>query len=141
MTDAATILVVEDAEPIRKMVCAMLSQLGYSCLEAEDGAEAVRLVREYPAMELVITDLIMPQMSGMQLACHLAVERPDLRLIFMSGFSDDPVVQALEHSPPYFLAKPFTAGALIEKVREALSHPWGGLPEEPARAFFRSGTR
>jgi CheY-like chemotaxis protein len=139
LIDPATILVVEDVESIRRMVCAMLSQLGYSCLEAEDGTEAVRLVREHPVVTLVITDMIMPQMSGAQLACHLAIERPDIRLIFMSGFSDDPVVQALEHSPTYFLAKPFTAGALIGKVREALSRPWKGLPDEPARALFRSG--
>lgn len=140
MKEVTTILVVEDVDQIRRMVCAMLSHLGHSCLEAGDGREAVRLVRENPSVTLVITDLIMPRMSGAQLACHLTVERPDIRLIFMSGYTDDPVVQAFEHSPTYFLAKPFTARALIGKVREALSRPWKGLPDEPARALFRSNT-
>lgn len=138
MHSSETILVVEDAEPIRKMVSGMLSQLGYFCIEATDGTEALRLIRENPAVRLVITDHIMPHMSGAQLARHLAGERPDLRLILMSGFSDDPVVQAFDRSPAYFLAKPFTAAALIGKVREALARPWKGLPEGPPPAI-RSG--
>lgn len=139
MHSSETILVVEDAEPIRKLVSAMLSQLGYACIEAADGTEALRLIRENPAVSLVITDLIMPHMGGAQLARHLAGERPDVRLIMMSGFSDDPMVQALDHSPADFLAKPFTADALIGKVREALARPRKGLPEGPPPAL-RSGT-
>jgi Response regulator receiver domain len=82
-----TILVVEDAEPIRKLVSAPLSHLGYSCIEAADGTEALRLIRENPGGEPVITDVIMPHMSGAQ----LAGERPDVLLILMSGYCDDPL--------------------------------------------------
>ncbi len=139
MQGTETILVVEDAEPIRKVVCVILSQLGYACIEAADGTEALRLIRENPAVKLVITDLIMPQMGGAQLARHLAVERPEIRIVLMSGYSDDPVGAAVDHSPAYFLAKPFTPAALTGMVREALARPWNGRPEDPARAV-RSGT-
>src|SRR5690349_15999972 len=108
-----TILVVEDAEPIRKMVCAMLSQAGYRCMEAGDGEEAFRLVHGAPsAMDLVLTDVVMPKMGGPELARRLSSLRPDLRILFMSGYSEDPVVRSLERSASIFLAKPFTAGAL-----------------------------
>jgi two-component system cell cycle sensor histidine kinase/response regulator CckA len=123
-----TILVVEDAEPIRKMVCSMLSQAGYRCMEAGDGEEAYRLVHGAPfAMDLVLTDVVMPKMGGSELARRLANLRADLRILFMSGYSEDPVVRTIERSGSLFLAKPFTAGALLEKVRSILAAPWSGL--------------
>jgi two-component system, cell cycle sensor histidine kinase and response regulator CckA len=124
------ILVVEDADTIRKMVCAMLGQSGYRCLDAGDGEEALVMVEkaEEP-IDLVLTDIIMPRMGGPELARKLAALRPDLRIMFMSGFSQDPIVRTLERSPSIFLAKPFTASTLMEKVRTTLDRPWGGLPE------------
>ncbi len=139
MEGTETILVVEDAEPIRKVVCTILSQLGYACIEAADGTAALGLIRENPAVNLVITDLVMPHMGGAQLARHLAVERPDIRIVLMSGYSDDPVEEGLDHEPAYFLAKPFTSAALTGTVREALTRPWNGLPDDSARALG-SGT-
>lgn len=125
-----TILVVEDAEPIRKMVCSMLSFSGYNCLEAADGREALGVVLEDPeSLDLIVTDILMPEMGGAELARKVAVVRPDLPIVFMSGYSDDPVVRTLERSPALFLPKPFTAAALSEKVRAALDLPWDGLPE------------
>jgi CheY-like chemotaxis protein len=123
------ILVVDDAEPIRKMVCSMLSFSGYTCLEAADGHEALAIVRDAPgSVDLVLTDIVMPEMGGPELARQLAELRPDLPIVFMSGYSDDPVVRMLEHSPALFLPKPFTAAALTEKVRAALDNPWTGVP-------------
>jgi len=125
-----TILVVEDAEPIRRLVMAMLSQSGYRCLEAPDGTEALSLLEtgEGP-VHLVLTDLLMPGMGGTELAGHLARLRPDLPIVFMSGYTDDPLVVSLGSSGNHFLAKPFTAGALLEKVRTVLSDsPQGPLP-------------
>jgi CheY-like chemotaxis protein len=122
-----TILVVEDAEPIRKMVCAMLTQDGYQCLEAGDGAEALRVLEDGSNVQLVLTDLVMPRMSGSDLARHLSRTRPTLRIMLMSGFTDDPVVRSVDRNSVVFLAKPFTAAALKEKVREALDQPWSGL--------------
>ncbi len=125
-----TILVVEDAETIRKMVCAMLGQAGYRCFDAGNGEEALQLVQgASDRIDLVLTDVMMPRMGGAELARHLARLRPGLRVVFMSGYSDDPVVRTIERSPSLFLAKPFTANALMEKVRDTLDHPWHGLPE------------
>ena len=123
------ILVVEDAEAIRRMVCSMLTQSGFRCLEASDGSEALRLIQDGIALNLVLTDVVMPNMGGTELAVHISKLRPDLRIIFMSGYSDDPVVRTVERTPSIFLAKPFTADTLMEKVRQALDGPWTGLPE------------
>ena len=125
-----TVLVVEDAESIRKMVCAMLGQAGYRCLEAGDGEEAFRLVHGAPgAVDLILTDVMMPKMGGPELARRVAHRWPDLRIMFMSGFSADPVVRSIEKSQSLFLAKPFTAGALLDKVRAILQAPWKGLAD------------
>jgi two-component system cell cycle sensor histidine kinase/response regulator CckA len=124
-----TILVVEDAEAIRTMVCAMLAQQGYRCLEAADGVDALRLLNETMApVDLVLTDIIMPKMTGPELGRHLVQLKPNLPIVFMSGYSDDPIVTELQRMPPMFLAKPFTADALIEKVRQALDQPGTALP-------------
>jgi two-component system, cell cycle sensor histidine kinase and response regulator CckA len=123
-----TILVVEDAESIRGMVCAMLCQSGYHCLEAGDGAEALDILEtDGDSVSLILTDIVMPRMTGAELARHVARIRPEIRIMFMSGYSDDAVVRTIERSAAIFLAKPFTASILIEKVREALDHPWVGL--------------
>jgi CheY-like chemotaxis protein len=124
-----TILVVEDAEAIRKMVCAMLGQSGYRCLDAADGEEALQLVQAAPdSIDLVLTDVVMPRLGGAELARRISRLRPQLRIVFMSGYTEDPVVRSIERSPSIFLPKPFTAAALMEKVRAALDHPWPGLP-------------
>lgn len=130
MLGKETILVVEDAEAIRTMVCSMLAQQGYRCLEASDGVDALRLLDETPApVHLVLTDVIMPKMTGAELGRHLVRHRPDLRIVFMSGYCDDPMVRSFERVPLIFLPKPFTANTLLEKVRQALDRPWTGLPE------------
>ena len=125
---ALTILVVEDAEAIRKLICAMLSHDGYRCLEASDGSEALNVVKQ-EEIHLVLTDVVMPLMGGPELARHLAVIRPEMRILFMSGYTEDPLVHHVEKLSKIFLAKPFTAAALSSKVRQSLSQPWGGLPD------------
>jgi len=132
---AKTILVVEDADAIRDMVCAMLAQQGYQCLEAADGADALRMLDQTAApVHLVLTDVIMPKMTGAELGRHLVRLRPELPIVFMSGYSDDPAVREFERMPPIFLAKPFTAAALLQKVRQALDQPWSGLPGSAFRS-------
>ena len=71
----------------------------------------------------------MPRMGGPELARRVAQSWPELRILFMSGFSEDPVVRSIERSQSLFLAKPFTAGALLDKVRTILGSPWNGLPD------------
>ena len=125
-----TVLVVEDAEPIRRMVCSILSLSGYNCIEAADGGEALRVIQDAMApLDLILTDMLMPVMGGAELARQVASLRPDLRIVFMSGYSDDPVVRIVQRAPGLFLPKPFTAQALTDKVRSALDMPWTGLPE------------
>jgi CheY-like chemotaxis protein len=120
-----TILVVDDAETIRKMVCAMLAQNGYGCREASDGHEALRTLEDGP-VHLVLTDVVMPGMGGAELATRLARDWPHTRVMFMSGYSDHPVVRDIERTPAHFLPKPFTASALMDKVRQVLDEPWEG---------------
>lgn len=124
------VLVVEDAEPIRKLVCNTLSTHGYECLEAEDGAEALQMITGGTSdVDLVLTDMVMPRMGGSELSRHLSNLRPDIRIIFMSGYTEDPVVRDIEQNDSLFLAKPFTSSVLTEKVRAALDNPWCGLPK------------
>ena len=133
-----TILVAEDAVPIRKMVCAMLAQSGYRCLEASDGRDALDMIHAAPrAIHLLLTDVIMPNVGGIELARRVSRLNPEMRILFMSGYSDDPVVRSIERSPGIFLAKPFTAAALLDKVRDMLAAPWTGLPETNSGAGAR----
>jgi two-component system cell cycle sensor histidine kinase/response regulator CckA len=126
-----TILVVEDAEPVRKMVCSMLRGSGYGVKEAADGAEALGLLkRECESVHLVLTDVMMPEMTGAELARHLVGVCPQLRIIFMSGYCEDPAVRSVETNGSIFLPKPFTATDLVEKVRQTLDRPWAGLRVE-----------
>ena len=123
-----TVLVVEDSEPIRRVVCFMLRQNGYNCLEAANGAQALGVMRAEGDIKLVLTDVVMPEMGGAELARCVAREYPDVRVLFMSGYTDDPLVRTIERTP-IFLAKPFTAAALTSSVKRALEHPWKGLPD------------
>ncbi len=124
-----TILVVEDGDAVRNLVCLMLVQNGYRVLEARDGHHALRLCEAYPEpIQLVLTDLMMPNMKGAELAERLRRARPDLRILLMSGYVDEPVVQRLGRSSVAFLPKPFTSVELVEKVRQVLDSPWNSLP-------------
>jgi CheY-like chemotaxis protein len=121
-----TILVVEDTEEVRRMICQILMQHGYKVLEASDGVEALKV---YGAnIHLVLTDVVMPKMNGRELAEHLRRINPATRLIFMSGYSDDPLVNRIEQLS-VFLAKPFTSMALTRKIREVLDTP-GDLADQ-----------
>ncbi len=130
MPGSETILVVEDAPEIRKLVGAMLASQGYNCLGAEDGVDALRLLEGgAEEIHLVLTDLVMPRMTGVELARQVRQLRPEMRIVLMSGFSDDPAVRLFERSPEIFIPKPFTASTLCAKVRRVLDEPWTGLPD------------
>ena len=122
----ATILVVEDSEAIRRVVCAMLTQHGYECLEAGNGAEALGVLRAGHKIQLILTDVVMPEMGGAELAVFLDRDYPAIPILFMSGYSENPLVRAIERTA-IFLPKPFTAAALTTSVRRALDEPWPGL--------------
>ena len=117
-----TILVVEDEEGVRNLIRTSLQRAGYRVLEAHDGNEALRLYESHAAtIDLILTDVVMPQMNGRELAGRFAAMRPDVRLLFMSGYTAKAIVQhgVLDPETP-FLAKPFTPAMLTAKIRETL---------------------
>jgi CheY-like chemotaxis protein len=124
-TGSETVLVVEDAEAIRSLARKVLTAQGYTVLEAGDGAEALQVAQRHTGpLHLVLTDVVMPGMGGRELAERLAPLRPELKLVYMSGYTGDAVVHRglLKDGLP-FLAKPFTPEDLALKVRSALDSP------------------
>jgi PAS domain S-box-containing protein len=117
-----TVLVAEDDRGVRRLVCDGLRSWGYRVLEAGDGAEALRLAAEHTGtIDLLITDVVMPSMSGRVLAERLVELRPGLRVLYLSGHSDDAVVRhGVPEESAALLTKPFAPDALAAKVRAML---------------------
>ena len=117
-----TILIAEDEAGIRSLVQKFLLKHGYEVLEASDGEEALEVVRgRREPVDLLITDMIMPRMSGRELADRVHEHARDLKILYISGYTDDSTVYAAELPPGNaFLQKPFTLSALLEKVRALL---------------------
>lgn len=117
-----TILLVEDDSGVRELLRQVLSRLGYTLLEARNGQEALRLIADYAdPIHLLLTDVIMPGISGKALAEALAHIRPDLKRLFMSGYTDEAIVQhGVLDSGMAFLQKPFSPMTLAAKVRSSL---------------------
>ncbi len=124
-TGAETILVVEDEEALRAVARRTLEAAGYTVLTAADGLEALEVFGRHPGqVQLLLTDVIMPRMDGGALAHELTRRRPGLRVLFMSGYTDDAIVHRGVLDPgTNFLTKPFTSAGLALKVREVLDGP------------------
>ncbi|MGV3720905.1 MAG: PAS domain-containing protein, partial [Actinomycetota bacterium] len=118
-----TILLVEDEVMVRNLVSAVLLGAGYNVLVASNADEALQLSETHgEALELLVTDVVMPGRSGRELADCLSARFPKLRTLFMSGYTDDAVVRhGVASTDCHFIAKPFTAAALARKVRQALN--------------------
>ncbi len=117
-----TVLVIEDEEVVRNLAMRGLRDHGYTVVEARDGTDALRFVQQHPAtVDLVVCDVVMPEMGGREFGQHLALFDPDLPILYMSGYTGDDVVQRglLDPGAP-FQQKPFTPGALASKVRTML---------------------
>ncbi len=126
-----TVLVVEDEDSVRAMVAGMLQKYGYHVLQAASGSDAIQLLQDQPSrIDLVLTDVVMPEMSGRRLAELLQEQFRDLRFLFMSGYSDDAILhRGVQSEQAAFLQKPFTQRTLAEKVREVLDRaPQGASP-------------
>lgn len=128
-----TILLVEDEHGVRELACEFLRGGGYTVLEARDGSEALKLAAAHPgAIHLLLTDMVMPKMSGTELANQLSRSRPDLRVAFMTGYAEfsgnNDERMSAEAS---VIQKPFSRFILLGKVREALG---------PAPRVLPSGT-
>jgi CheY-like chemotaxis protein len=117
-----TILLVEDALRVRAVVREILEMNGYHVLEARHGAEAIEISERHRGpIHLMVTDVVMPHMSGGELAQRLQPVRPDMRVLYMSGYTDDAIVRhGVLGAGMAFLSKPFTPDALALKVREVL---------------------
>jgi DNA-binding NtrC family response regulator len=116
------ILLVEDDQRVRKLAAEILSRQGYQVLEASNGGEALLLCEQQERLiHLMLTDLLMPVMSGPELAQRLTPLRPGMKVLYMSGYADNLLsTEGLMDSDVNFIQKPFTVEGLSRKVREVL---------------------
>jgi PAS domain S-box-containing protein len=117
-----TILLVEDEEIVRKLAKTILKRSGYTVLEANGGGEALLKCERYTGeIHLMVTDIVMPHMSGRELAERLAPLRPEMKVLYMSGYTDDEIIhRGILQLDTSFMQKPFTPDYLLQKVREVL---------------------
>lgn len=119
---AETILIVEDQEATAQITRILLESWGYRVIEAHSGYEAIEIfARNGESVQLVLTDVIMPGMTGRQLASELLGRRPDVRIVFMSGYPND----QLNDQDVAFLPKPFNPASLSRMIRKELDRPAG----------------
>ena len=137
-TGAETVLIVEDEDAVRRLAERILRAAGYRTLTAASGGDAVVLCeRRAGEIDLLLTDVVMPQMSGRELAERLLAANPGLQVLYTSGYTDDAIVQhGVLESGTHFIAKPFTAAGLTRKVRLVLdqARPATGDHRGPAGA-------
>jgi CheY-like chemotaxis protein len=123
-TGMETILVAEDQPELRWMICQFLQERGYSVLEAKDGRDAVELAEQYnSAIDVVLTDIVMPFLRGPEVARHISASRPQIKVIFMSGYTEGdvgPEGQNEWEGQAALLQKPFELDLLAVKIREVL---------------------
>jgi two-component system, cell cycle sensor histidine kinase and response regulator CckA len=127
-----TILLAEDDPPVREVASEFLAQKGYRVLRAPDGQTALEMARAHAGeIHMLVTDIVMPGMTGRELVTALVAERPNVRVLYMSGYTDDAVVRhgVLDEGLPY-LQKPFSPDALARKVRDVLDVVRGDLPAD-----------
>jgi CheY-like chemotaxis protein len=118
------VLVAEDEPVVRNMVKRLLEQSGLTLLVAADGHAALELARSHDGpIDVLLTDVVMPNMGGRELAERLAAERPDLRVIYMSGYAEDESLRAGALGDAVFMQKPFDPAALTKTIHEVMRRP------------------
>jgi len=128
-----TVLLVDDEPAIRTLAARSLEQLCYKVLEASNVPEALDVSKNYEGpIHLLLTDVVMPNMSGREVAFQLAPQRPDMLVLYISGHTEDRIVHyGVLQDRMAFLQKPFTLSALGAKVREVLGRPEQAQPAPP----------
>ncbi len=127
MTENRTLLVVDDDNAIRNLLCRVLRRQGYRVFEATDGIEALEVAATIPgALDLLVTDVVMPRMDGVTLAVQLLADRSETKVLYISGFYDERRLR--ERPQPVdeyagYLGKPFGPDVLVTKVRDILDGP------------------
>ncbi len=115
------ILVAEDEPLVRDLLCRILRETGYTVLVASDGREAINAATNEGKIHLLVTDVVMPHMSGKELSDQIRVEHPDIKVLFVSGYTDNAISHhGVLHKGVNFLAKPFTSAQLTRTVRRVL---------------------
>lgn len=122
-TGQGTILLVEDEDPVRAVNSRALSARGYTVLEAASGLEALAIVREgSQPIDLVVSDVVMPEMDGPTLLREVRKHQPDLKVIFVSGYAEDAFRKNLPEGEAFnFLPKPFSLKQLVETVKKTMA--------------------
>lgn len=122
MAGVETILLVEDDAALRDLISTALRKYGFTVLEASHGGEALLICeREKAPIHLMLTDVVMPQISGSALAERLTLLHPEMKVLFMSGYTENAIVHhGVLDSQVNFIAKPFRLLGLVQKVREVL---------------------
>jgi CheY-like chemotaxis protein len=120
---SGTVLLVEDSDVVRDVVAKMLEWGGFTVLQASGGEEALALARRGDApIDLLLTDIVMPEVSGLELADRLEGERPDMRILFMTGYAEEAVVnEEILGKRRECIGKPFTQEQIMMRVRKILS--------------------
>ena len=123
LTGQGTILLVEDEEGLRSLNARGLRSRGYSVIEASNGVEAMEaLEQENGAVDLVVSDVVMPEMDGPTLLKAMRGRNPDLKIIFVSGYAEDAFEKSLPENQQFaFLPKPFTLSQLVAAVKETMT--------------------
>jgi len=126
-TGSETVLLAEDSDVVRRLLRELIQTNGYTLLEARHGAEALQIGKDYAGIiDLLVTDMVMPQMGGRELAEQLLPLRPKMKVLYMSGYTEDAIVRhGVLDSGTAFLEKPFTPDSLARKIRELLDQKKG----------------
>jgi DNA-binding NtrC family response regulator len=117
-----TVLVVDDAKGLPELAGRLLTRKGYKSIVAANADEALRAFEENPSIDVLLTDVVMPGASGPELSKQLVARRPALKVIYMSGYMEDAIIQyGVLNSGIAFLHKPFTAATLEQKIHDVIA--------------------